>query len=85
MRARESAAVRPRSSTSLSRCGTRWRASSPEPPGRVVAVGAVAEHEPEGLLVDHVEELADHLERRLVGPVQVVEDDDERLLAGQLR
>ena len=56
-----------------------------QPPGRVVAIAAIAEHQPEALLVGHREQLRHELEGGLVGPVEVVEDDDERPPARLLR
>ena len=50
----------------------------------MVALGAVEEEEGDGGLVGDPEHGLDQLERRLVRPVEVFEDEAERLLLGEL-
>ena len=54
-----------------------------EAPGAVLALGAVEEDEPDGRLLGHAQRLLEQLERRLVRPVEILEDDAERLLLGE--
>ena len=55
-----------------------------QPPRTVLALGAVEEEERDGGLVRDAEEGLEQFERRLVGPVEVLEDEAERLLVGEL-
>jgi hypothetical protein len=54
-----------------------------ESPRAVVALGPVEEEEGDGGLVRDAEERLEQLQRRLVGPVEVLEDETERLLVRQ--
>ena len=54
-----------------------------QPPRRLVAIGAVDEYEAELHLLGQPEQILDQLERERVRPLQVVEDDAERVLLGE--
>ncbi len=53
-------------------------------PHAVLALGAVEEEERHRRLLRHAQERLDQLEGRLVGPVQVLEDEADGLLLGEL-
>ena len=55
-----------------------------EPPGAVLPLGAVDEEERDRGLVGHAEDRLEQLDRRFVGPVEILEDQAERLLVGEL-
>ena len=52
-----------------------------DPPRAGVAVGPVEEGDPDRVALGQVEQLLDQVERRLVGPVQVLEHEQHRPLA----
>jgi hypothetical protein len=56
----------------------------PQPPGAELALAAIEEEEAHGGLLGHAQERLEELQRRLVGPVQVFEDDGERPLLREL-
>ncbi len=54
-----------------------------QPPGRLVAIGAVDQHEAELHFLGQREQVLHQLERERVGPLQVVDDDAQRALLGE--